>query len=157
MSVSRYVLLFHELPRPLDDPDAPAGSITSAAKESMTSNRQPRRTDHWDLMLEADGQLLTWEVTFALDGQRSGRVRQLPDHRIEYLDYEGPISGNRGRVSRCQAGTFRWLRRDASHLVLELDGDLVGQLELTRWSASDLAESPTDRDDSWWELLFRPS
>ena len=30
------------------------------------------------------------------------------DHRLVYLDYEGPVSGDRGRVRRVDAGTFAW-------------------------------------------------
>lgn len=30
----------------------------------------------------------------------------LPDHRMIYLNYEGPISRDRGTVSRLAAGTF---------------------------------------------------
>lgn len=35
-------------------------------------------------------------------------ARRLPDHRSQYLDYEGPISGNRGEVRRLLAGTCTW-------------------------------------------------
>ena len=30
----------------------------------------------------------------------------LPDHRLAYLDYEGPISGDRGSVTRWDRGTY---------------------------------------------------
>jgi len=30
----------------------------------------------------------------------------LPDHRNAYLEYEGPISGDRGHVSRVETGTY---------------------------------------------------
>ncbi len=33
--------------------------------------------------------------------------RQLPDHRRLYLDYEGPISGDRGTVARIANGNLR--------------------------------------------------
>ncbi len=60
-----------------------------------------RLEDHWDLMLESDGQLETWSLS-ELPG--IGKVvtgRKLSPHRLEYLTYEGPVSGNRGVV---QAG-----------------------------------------------------
>jgi hypothetical protein len=52
---------------------------------------------HWDLMVE-DGAVL---VTFQLDAPPEGEVsgRRSFDHRERYLDYEGPISGDRGSVA----------------------------------------------------------
>ncbi|HLL88953.1 MAG TPA: hypothetical protein VK324_06595 [Tepidisphaeraceae bacterium] len=61
---------------------------------------------HFDVMIESapDGPLMTW---------RSGRwpidaptpLTRLPDHRRDYLTYEGPLSNDRGRVARVAAGT----------------------------------------------------
>ncbi|MBI1830138.1 MAG: hypothetical protein HYR84_01650 [Planctomycetes bacterium] len=62
---------------------------------------------HWDLMLEADGVLQTWRLAQAPDGVVGAiEATALGDHRIAYLDYEGPVSGNRGTVRRWDAGTF---------------------------------------------------
>ena len=33
------------------------------------------------------------------------RFEALPDHRRDYLDYEGPVSGGRGHVRRVASGT----------------------------------------------------
>jgi hypothetical protein len=57
---------------------------------------------HVDLMVEgaAQGAL----VTFQLDAPPPARGRRSFDHRPRYLDYEGPISGGRGRVERLDAG-----------------------------------------------------
>jgi len=33
-------------------------------------------------------------------------IVRTPDHRAMYLDYEGPISGNRGTVRRVDAGSW---------------------------------------------------
>lgn len=33
-------------------------------------------------------------------------LEQLPDHRPFYLDYEGPISGGRGRITRIDDGSY---------------------------------------------------
>jgi DNA polymerase Ligase (LigD) len=66
-------------------------------------------TRHWDLMLEADGALRTWRLAaWPQDGMR---IRALPigDHRLAYLDYEGPVSGDRGRVQRRDEGTYAGL------------------------------------------------
>jgi len=64
----------------------------------------PRR--HWDLMLEAGEALLTWRLeAWPKDGVRI-RAEPIGDHRTAYLDYEGPVSGNRGRVQRRDEGVY---------------------------------------------------
>jgi len=32
------------------------------------------------------------------------KARRMPDHRARYLDFEGPLSDNRGRVKRLRSG-----------------------------------------------------
>jgi hypothetical protein len=62
---------------------------------------------HWDLMLEAGDVLQTWRLTAAPEiGSNLNDATALDDHRLAYLDYEGPVSGNRGRVRRWDAGVF---------------------------------------------------
>lgn len=88
---------------------------------------------HWDLMLEADGTLHTWRL---LDEPRPDvpiRAEALPDHRIAYLDYEGPVSRGRGNVTRWDAGTFT----DAAcgefeRVVIICGARLRGQATLTQ-------------------------
>lgn len=52
------------------------------------------------------------------DGER------LPDHRRLYLDYEGDLSGGRGRVARVARGGLEWTERgqDAIRGVAEFGG-----------------------------------
>ncbi len=60
-------------------------------------------------------------------------ARQLPDHRLAYLDYEGPIRGNRGEVCRCDGGTFELLKQDSNQLKISLTGSVItGMLTLQR-------------------------
>jgi DNA polymerase Ligase (LigD) len=61
---------------------------------------------HWDLMLEAGDILQTWRLAQAPDGSQPIDATALGDHRVVYLDYEGPVSGNRGTVKRWDAGSF---------------------------------------------------
>lgn len=68
-----------------------------------TGHDQP----HYDLMLEQaeDARLLsvrlpTWPPT---DGMP---IEWTPPHRRIYLDYEGPVSHNRGHVRRVASGTY---------------------------------------------------
>jgi hypothetical protein len=98
----RFVLLYHECP-----PDYV-------------------RSSHWDLMLEAGDALRTWAVAklprdWRAAWERSAEIaadcpaladsnlvaaEQLGDHRLAYLQEEGPLSGNRGSVRRIDAGTY---------------------------------------------------
>src|SRR5688572_30170905 len=61
---------------------------------------------HWDLMLEAEGILQTWRLAQPPAPGTSIEATALGDHRIAYLDYEGPVSGNRGNVKRWDGGEF---------------------------------------------------
>lgn len=95
------------------------------------------RPDHWDLMFESEGRLLTWAVDelpvagAALIGQ------PLADHRIDYLNYEGPISGDRGSVTRISGGTFR--RVDQSSQATGVN-QLVVELAVKIDESDDLAD-----------------
>jgi hypothetical protein len=60
---------------------------------------------HWDLMLEHEGALRTWRLAGSPDAE-GVEAEALPDHRLAYLDYEGPVSENRGTVERWDAGTY---------------------------------------------------
>jgi len=95
----RFVILQHQLP----DHDA--------------------RANHWDLMLEDGGELLTW----ALDTQPSTdggpiQAELLAPHRRQYLHYEGPLSGDRGLVRRWDWGSYDWRVRLESLIVVTLHG-----------------------------------
>src|SRR4051794_40486433 len=84
---------------------------------------------HWDLMLEADGVLHTWRLAQPpLPSSAAIEATPLPDHRLMYLDYEGPIRGNRGAVKRWDAGTFE-VGADAT--ILKMNGSrLTGRIRL---------------------------
>ncbi len=81
---------------------------------------------HWDFMLECGAALRTWRLLAVPAPHRSIRAEALGDHRLAYLDYEGPVSGNRGQVRRWDAGTFRWAAEepgpDAAEVRVVLDG-----------------------------------
>ena len=90
-------------------------------------------TRHWDLFLEEGDALLAWRL---LGEPRLGATvpaERLADHRKLYLDYEGPVSGDRGAVTRWDAGTFEWIERSTEALELSVNGaKLVGRLRLVR-------------------------
>jgi hypothetical protein len=58
-------------------------------------------------MLERDEALCTWALAGEPFSALAIDAEQLPDHRLAYLDYEGPVSGDRGSVSRWDAGVYR--------------------------------------------------
>jgi hypothetical protein len=90
------------------------------------------RPSHFDLMLEDEGQLLTWALA-ELPNEISQLAEELPLHRIDYLTYEGPVSNNRGEVQRAAGGTFDWLQRDIDHLAIRVrSSQLIGEIRLRR-------------------------
>jgi hypothetical protein len=105
----RYAILLHEMPA-----DSP-------------------RPTHWDLMLEDGGVLRTWALVVAPEVGTAIRARALPDHRLAYLTYEGPVSGNRGHVTRWDQGGFHWIERSERSLRISVAGQrLQGEIRLTR-------------------------
>ncbi len=101
----RFVLLYHECPSDY------------------------ARASHWDLMLEAGESLRTWALyelpndwraahsytatlvssCTAASAENNVGAEPLGDHRRDYLEYEGPVSGQRGRVTRIDAGSYQTL------------------------------------------------
>ncbi len=137
--MQRFVILFHECP-----PESP-------------------RSSHFDLMLESDGGLRTWAIALLPCGwgvaaglpisadataTESVAATQLLNHRLAYLDYEGPISDDRGTVSRIDAGTFVSIKEATEEWAVELTGQRIrGQVTLQR----------THETSSQWQLTFLPA
>jgi hypothetical protein len=90
-------------------------------------------------MLEMGGLLATWALPEPPGQAGVMRVESLPDHRLAYLDYEGPVSGGRGSVARWAGGTYRVLHESDTELCVRLEGrELAGRATLRRLSG----ESP---------------
>lgn len=89
-----FVLLYHQL--------APNQTVGSG------------RGSHWDLMVATDdsGPLRTWALegkpTFDQDAAFAITASSLADHRRAYLEYEGTVAGDRGSVTREEAGLAEW-------------------------------------------------
>ena len=81
-----------------------------------------QRATHWDFMLEDGETLKTWALEEELQPGGEACAQQLADHRLDYLEYEGPISGGRGRVSRWDEGDFQWIEKTDTRLSVLLDG-----------------------------------
>ena len=96
------------------------------------------RKDHFDILFENGDKLSTWEIE---DWPPSGvqPATHLPDHRLVYLDYEGPID-QRGSVKRVCAGTFQFQTQQEGAWLLDLQGiTFQGRIHLKRGSTN---ESP---------------
>lgn len=129
-----------------------------------TTSPRMQRPTHWDLMLETSDRLETWALEFAPDGRDVICCQSLPQHRKHYLNYEGPVSNDRGNVRRWDAGTFRWQTRSADEVIVELSGKrLRGIAELTRVVRQHDFEGGADQADDAdvgadeWRFRFRPS
>ena len=84
-----------------------AGTPATDHRFVILHHQSPTR-DHWDVMLESDSALMTWSIPPQCPSGASFScpAERLPDHRKHYLDYEGEIADNRGRVFRVEAGTY---------------------------------------------------
>jgi hypothetical protein len=73
-------------------------------------------------MLESGVVLRTWALTEEPHVGAELEAEPLPDHRVAYLDYEGPVSGGRGEVSRWDHGNYSIDHESDERLILRLDG-----------------------------------
>jgi hypothetical protein len=81
-------------------------------------------------MLERDGALATWRLLAlpapwcdSAESTHQAEANRLPDHRLEFLDYEGLLTGGRGSVRRKAGGELRWIRCEAERIEVELHGE----------------------------------
>ena len=94
---------------------------------------------HFDVMVEtvADGPLMTWrssEWPIATEAN----LTKLGEHRREYLEYEGPVSNDRGFVKRVEAGQCEidWTMRHDFVLKLTNSKLHLRWLENDHWVAT---------------------
>ncbi len=93
----------------------------------------PRGPVHWDLMLEHDGVLVTWALAQKPKSDHTIEADRLADHRLDYLTYEGPISGDRGTVSRFDSGEYKVVFSSEDRWMIEVKGRfLKGTIQLLR-------------------------
>ena len=88
-------------------------------------------TPHWDFLAESAGVLWAWRLLAEpVAGEDIPAALGSP-HRFFYLDYEGPVPGGRGSVTRWDAGTCVWLADTMDRAELDLRGaKLVGRAVL---------------------------
>lgn len=116
----RFVVLYHEMPE------------------------EDERASHFDWMFESGHSLRTWAVEANHDVEDflnhpkhfadfQCNATQLADHRLLYLEHEGPISNNRGTVFRRLTGDFEAIdeRDQCFHCRLRSTEDSnLGQIEV---------------------------
>jgi hypothetical protein len=92
------------------------------------------RPSHWDVMFDlGDPALPTWALERPPDDEIEQIVTRLADHRLAYLDYEGPLTSGRGRVERWDRGICNVLSRTPDLWQLHLQGErLTGEVSLMR-------------------------
>ena len=89
---------------------------------------------HWDLMLDTGEALATWQLNEDPTADRSWTAgaflpaRRIADHRRAYLDYEGPVSGDRGSVIRVDRGHYFLLVGRPDVWTLQMHGDRLNGL-----------------------------
>jgi hypothetical protein len=104
---------------------------------------------HWDFLLETGPVLRAWRLHAEPGSAHKVPAERSFDHRVHYLDYEGPLSGDRGSVRRWDAGTFDWIVDEPARMEIVLQGEkVVGQCVIAcddhnQWSAS-FVTAPTE-------------
>ena len=95
------------------------------------------RSTHWDFMLEHEGVLRTWALAEPPAIGREIAAEALADHRLAYLEYQGPVSGNRGTVTRWDAGNYETLADAPDESTIHLSGaKFIGTAHLRRDSSA---------------------
>ena len=93
---------------------------------------------HWDLMLQEGGALKTWALerpptqdSFTID------ATAISDHRLDYLDFEGALTGNRGVVRREDQGFWTSILVSDCGRDFQLEGEwLRGRFRLKLTTSS---------------------
>lgn len=80
---------------------------------------------HWDLLLEDGESCQTWRLMLEPAAGIAVPAERIADHRLVYLDYEGPVSGDRGSVTRFDAGHFEWKHKADKAVEVNLFGSHI--------------------------------
>jgi len=101
---------------------------------------------HWDFLLENGDHALCWRLLRQPCCEEPIAAEQLQPHRLLYLDFEGPVSNDRGTVKRIAGGTYQ-LVSTALGFVIQLEGmDWARQASL----------SVVSTERPFWRFSFAP-
>jgi hypothetical protein len=82
-------------------------------------------------MLEQDDGLRTWRIAELPANNKHIAATSLGLHRSAYLDYEGPLSGNRGEVMRWDQGIYSEMTEANGVLKALINGKMLrGRIEM---------------------------
>ena len=93
------------------------------------------QNSHYDLMIEKHNSLVTWQIKEKdlidiLEG-RIISVRKIQNHRTEYLEYEGPITCDRGHVKIFDTGEYKEVEWNDSRIILNFFGEKIrGKMQI---------------------------
>jgi hypothetical protein len=87
---------------------------------------------HWDLLLQAGPVLKAWRLLAEPGPGRSVPAESNFDHRLFYLDHQGPLTGDRGSVTRWDAGTYEGELTDEGGTFQLCGCRLTGRADLNR-------------------------
>lgn len=91
--------------------------------------------NHYDLMIEKNESLITWQIEEKdlidiLNGKIIN-VKKIQDHRKVYLDYEGPITCDRGYVEIFDTGEYEEIEWNNLNIILNFFGKkITGKLQI---------------------------
>ncbi|HUQ68863.1 MAG TPA: DNA polymerase ligase N-terminal domain-containing protein [Planctomycetaceae bacterium] len=71
---------------------------------------------HWDVLLQTGETCRTWRLLDSPESTGPWRAEAIADHRLFYLDHEGPVSGGRGHVTAWDRGEIVWIAATRSHV-----------------------------------------
>ena len=135
----RYVVLHHQLS------EGQRLRRESHALEDVSES-------HFDWMFENDEALWTWATAShpLLEQVTRLPAAKLADHRKAYLTKEGPVSNDRGSVTRVEEGEFDIVRCDAEHYVFAMRGPRRGYAVFQRTRSG---ENSSELPDPWYVLF----
>ena len=91
---------------------------------------------------------------YLLGDQRNTHCLRIPDHRLDYLVYQGPISNDRGELAQLISGELLWVVNEPAMVEVKLFAT-EQQWHYRFHRADTTTGSPEDRGDQWsTELLF---
>lgn len=101
----------------------------------------PDGSHHFDLLIGPEGEepgadadarvLIAWRLPrLPGEGPSGHAADRLPPHRRHYLEYEGPLSGGRGRVLRVARGSAVVIDDDSSSFRARVSLD-IGAFEIS--------------------------
>ena len=123
----------------------------------VLEHEQPGGTTHFDWLLgvDADGKkpLISFRSAQRPDLLTNNEWLDLesrPDHRPEYLTYEGPLEDNRGTVKRVGVGAIQQWQQTMTgwQMVIEWEGGPIVPLEITTGSVVRVRLMPNKKVES---------